>query len=1254
MRTITVAVVLAFLVTSAAYAAEPLALGAGEGAAFLLSPNTGTVTGVQTAAGPVDATGGFRLRDVVADRTVELSAPLVADGDARTAAYAADDLGLALDATFTPREHAIEVVCSLRDTTGQDRAVTLSFALGLDAIGWRWWQDIRRSVEIGDTGVYTNGGVSSTYPLCCIEDGTRALSLAIPLDPMVTHRTLYDATARELRIEFDLGLSPATLKSPSRADVRFFMMLPEPEWGFRAALESYYQAYPEPFTTHATTRGGWMTFHDLADIPLPEDFHFGFHELGQKSPELNQKLGAACMRYVLPGQLDVFLPFDAPKGQSFDEVEKWVREEASEGSREASLRNVRIMRDCVIWDERGEPVVHSLYASWARGSLVYDCFVNSDPELPVENRHSALMDANIAKAAEELQAKGVELGGVYLDNFGGSMANYRREHWATLDDPLTFRGNPPRPCSLVGMGEQQYARHVGALQHPRGRIVFANGWMRPEVFHTATLDAGGTETPWSTEQTRLGIHWDWCRALMQGKVHTPLLRLDKPEFNSLFSHIHDYLAEATFYAFYPSLYSPGGYPYQSFWVEPGMYERYRAEFRLCMPVIDLLQEAGWEPVTGVRLSDARLGVERYGDAGDGVFYLALYNPLDVAVPVTLASEMRCAEDDPVAVDLLHPDAWYPLPEGRVALQTTVGGGDCRVLLISGRGQAVQWLWDRGMQALDLLIEEPGELADALAALRAAVGDVTPASDDATLAAALRPLHDAALADAGPHEATDHRHATVRARECDSYLCAAIALQRGVRLDGALPMADALTGLPAAAEGEAPAVLDCIDGEPLRPGERVCVGTLLPVAQAPPPAAVGAPPPAAVAQAPSPAQPFLRIFTSRSYDITWPVRLQATMGPAGEVELTATNLGQQPVQAALQADVPDGFTLSPAAVDLSLAPGETKQSAHTLQGPEGFAGEAGLTLRAMREGAPVGWLSASIPWLDPSANLLAQGDFEGVEGTPQGAELGGDARIVAEDPHSGKACLRCENQTGAGDRYCLWRLPLDGPPPDKILVSAWSKAEDVSGDVDKTYSMWIGSRTADGGWLLLGNLEFDPGTHGWQRRTAVLPVRRDVTSLNIWALFRDRQGVAWFDDIFVGPSMGTRGVNLARDAGAVDDDASAVVDGLTGPDAPILHRATSEQGHSFELRWPAPVQVSRAVIHWPQGEKRPLSSTEFALQYHDGREWVYWAVGHIFMPEQQSVLEAAPVFTDRLRYIQAPRGGSVDTRHELSMSEIEVF
>ena len=79
---------------------------------------------------------------------------------------------------------------------------------------------------------------------------------------------------------------------------------------------------------------------------------------------------------------------------------------------------------------------------------------------------------------------------------------------------------------------------------------------------------------------------------MQGKAHTPLENLDQLEFNAVFARLDDYLAEATFYGFYPSIYSPGGYPYLSFWTEPAMYERLRAQFRQCMPVLDRLQEVG--------------------------------------------------------------------------------------------------------------------------------------------------------------------------------------------------------------------------------------------------------------------------------------------------------------------------------------------------------------------------------------------------------------------------------------------------------------------------------------------------------------------------------------------------------------------------------------------------------------------------------------------------------------------------------------
>jgi len=1237
-RLLTASALLLYL--SAPCVGDPVLLPAADDSALVLASDTGRVEAVEIAGERLEATGGFRLEDAVTGETAEPAGVMTGTEEGADWVGEAADLGLRVEARFRPLEEALEVGASLRDTTGEDRAVRLSFALGVDAVGWRWWDDMRRSQAIVDGNAYGGGRQHSDYPLCCIEDGRRALSMAIPLDPFVTHRLQYDAAARELRLTFDLGLSPAAEKFPSRAEVRFFIFFPDPEWGFRSAAERYYRMHPEPFTTHASTRGLWMTFHDLAEIPLAEDFHFGFHENG-KNPAINRRLGVATLHYVMPGQIDVLLPFDAPRKQSFDEVEAWVRENAPrEEVRDRWLERVQIMRECALERDDGELSYHTFYANWARGRLVYDCFVNSDPDLPVEHQHAAYMERALDAVDAQLEADGLDLDGVYLDNFGGGQPNFRREHFASVDHPLTFRGDPPRPCTLAGIGEHEYAQHLGDKHRPERHIVFANGWRRPQIFHSAVLDAGGTETYWATRQSRLGPQWDWCRVLMQGKVHCPLLKFDKDEINALFSHLEDYLAEATFYGFYPSIYTSGGWKHQSFWLDPGMYERYREQFRLYVPVVDLLQEAGWQPVTRARLSDERLGIERYGAPADGVFYLTLYNPLDQAQTVAIESNLRCESEDAVAVDLLHPDVWHGLPEGRAQFDTTVRSGECRAFLICGREEATRRLWERGMEALELTIEDP-VVGPGLADLRASLGDITPDSENALLHEALKPLHEMAFRDTGFHDAGERHYIALRARECGVHLSAAIALDRGMHLGDALPMVDAL---PA---GVAPTAN--------RPGESWHgPATLLGRGDS------GLPGPherATFAALSAPDEPDLvGLMVRRSYRVTWPVALETAETADGAIVVRATNLTDEMIEGRVSAQAPEGFRVSPAQTDLRIEPGATETVRYEVTGPEGFAGEAGTTWRVERDGEPLGWAGRAVAWMEPDLNMVEKGDFEDWDGPPEGASLGGDAEVVAEGARAGAACLRTHADSAAEEHLCRWSLEVDGAPPESVLVSGWSRAEDVSGEPDKHYSIWVGARTVDDGWAHIGTVNFDTGTHDWQRRTAVFEVPRDVNLLNIWALFRGHAGTAWFDDVYVAPATGIRGHNLALDAEVVSEAprAGVIADGEAGADAHALHLDANPEGHSLELRWPRPIQVSRAVLRWPQGERRPLSSTEFALQYHDGRGWTYWAVGHTYVPEQPSVLEAPPVVTDRLRFVQAPKGGPIDARDELHISEIEVY
>ncbi len=82
------------------------------------------------------------------------------------------------------------------------------------------------------------------------------------------------------RITYDLGLSPATTKNPSKATVSFWIYTQNPKWGMRSAAEKYYaltrQALPllpRPWVPGCSERN-----RDISSVPDWEDFGWAYHE----------------------------------------------------------------------------------------------------------------------------------------------------------------------------------------------------------------------------------------------------------------------------------------------------------------------------------------------------------------------------------------------------------------------------------------------------------------------------------------------------------------------------------------------------------------------------------------------------------------------------------------------------------------------------------------------------------------------------------------------------------------------------------------------------------------------------------------------------------------------------------------------------------------------------------------------------------------------------------------------------------------
>jgi len=101
---------------------------------------------------------------------------------------------------------AIRIDGKLRDLTGRDRAITLYFTYPVDATGWLWHDDQRRSrrIEGGGKYLYWDGYQvgpnwrASRLPFACLTGPRESIVLGAPLDVPRLWRFAYDADAKEL------------------------------------------------------------------------------------------------------------------------------------------------------------------------------------------------------------------------------------------------------------------------------------------------------------------------------------------------------------------------------------------------------------------------------------------------------------------------------------------------------------------------------------------------------------------------------------------------------------------------------------------------------------------------------------------------------------------------------------------------------------------------------------------------------------------------------------------------------------------------------------------------------------------------------------------------------------------------------------------------------------------------------------------------------------------------------------------------
>eukprot|EP00026_Physarum_polycephalum_P001357 Phypoly_transcript_01358.p1 GENE.Phypoly_transcript_01358~~Phypoly_transcript_01358.p1 ORF type:complete len:581 (+),score=56.74 Phypoly_transcript_01358:825-2567(+) len=120
--------------------------------------------------------------------------------------------------------------------------------------------------------------------------------------------------------------------------------------------------------------------------------------------------------------------------------------------------------------------------------------------------------------------------------------------------------------------------------------------------------------------------------------------------------------------------------------------------------------------------------------------------------------------------------------------------------------------------------------------------------------------------------------------------------------------------------------------------------------------------------------------------------------------------------------------------------------------------------------------------------------------------------------SGLNSLECRNPGPSHKQQGLKQsILLNQESAQPILISGYSRAENVAGTIPNFYGVYAEIRYEDGSTLVTSALFFE-GSHDWSYSEKVIwsPHNKRILVVELYVTFSNHTGVAWFDDIDIGP------------------------------------------------------------------------------------------------------------------------------------------
>jgi hypothetical protein len=568
---------------------------------------------------------GFLVRDVAAgsdwmslDAEGALGIELHASPRSASAGYSSPLLPEAgFPGTSTGTDDGATIVdVTLRDTTGKDRAVTLAYTLPVEGDGWRWLAGPRRHEETRVPREYSvttrvgGGGNArlSRWPFAAVARGNEGWAIGIDMDKPAFYRVGYASGTRELFVTYDLGL---TKERPS-AEVRLCLFPFDPAWGFRSALKEYHALFPDHFRCRTRKQGIWMPFAKVSAVEKWQDFGFRFKE-GTNETAWDDAHDMLTFRYTEPQTW--WMPMAKGTPRTMAAALAQVKALAAKGDKRALA-----FATSAYHDEQGHPVGQFHDTPWCDG-VVWS--MNTAPGIRGDVTHfkncwNHTVVSNLYGADRK-----ADQDGEYVDSSEGYVTtafDFRREHFAAMQTPLTFSRGSHSPAIFRGLVVYEYVRRQAEDVHGMGKLMMANGTPGRLCWLAPWLDVMGTETDWNRGGVWRPLSDEemlYRRSMCGKKPYCFLMNTVFDEFP--YTLVEKYMKRCLAYGMFPGFFSHNASEGHYF-SRPALYNRDRSLFKKYVPLCKRVAEAGWEPITLARSSDPKVFVERFGSR-----YLTVFN-----------------------------------------------------------------------------------------------------------------------------------------------------------------------------------------------------------------------------------------------------------------------------------------------------------------------------------------------------------------------------------------------------------------------------------------------------------------------------------------------------------------------------------------------------------------------------------------------------------------------------------------------------